>query len=56
MIYMVNRELTAREKQIYEIIPDTDNVTFENIVEIVRREVCTSMYNARKEIKNLRNE
>jgi hypothetical protein len=50
MMYMVNRELTAREKQIYDIIPDTDNMTFRNIVDIVRRETCNSIYDARKEL------
>lgn len=56
MICVINRELTAREKQIYEIIPDADDVTFRDIVDIVRRDVCASMYSARKELKQLHNQ
>lgn len=52
---MINRELTAREKQICEIIPDPDNVTFRNIVDMVRRDVYLSMYNERKELRHLHN-
>lgn len=53
---MINRPLTAREKQIYEIIPDSDYMSFRNIVDIVRRDVYGSIYNERKELKRLHNQ
>lgn len=56
MVVMINRELTDREKQIYATIPDIDSGTFEDIVDVVRRDMCTSMYCQRKEMKNLRNQ
>jgi hypothetical protein len=53
---MINRELTAREKQIYEAIPDQDSMTFENIVDVVRRDVSISMYRQKKELKRMHNQ
>ena len=53
---MIDRPLTAREKQICEIIPDQDYMSFRNIVDIVRSDVYGSMYDERKELKRLRNQ
>jgi hypothetical protein len=50
---MINRKLTDREKQIYEIIPDQDNVTFRDIVNIVRRDVYGSVRGEIKELKHM---
>lgn len=53
---MVNRDLTKREREIYEMISDeTDNITFWNIVDIVRRDADISRNDARKDLKYLHN-
>lgn len=49
---MLNRELNAREKEILLMIRPT---TFQDIVDIVRREVENSRYNARRELRLLKN-
>lgn len=57
MVDMVNRELTKREREIYDMIPDnTDGMASCSIVEIVRRDVDASRYNARKGLKYLNNQ
>lgn len=53
---MVNRELTTREREIYEMIPDDDNVTFGSIVDLVRRDTDVSRYKIRKKLKHLKNQ
>lgn len=53
---MVDRELTKREREIYEMIPDADNMTFWNIVDDVRKATDTSRYKLRKELKHLHNQ
>lgn len=55
MVDMVNRELTTREREIYEMIPDEDNVTFGSIVDLVRRDTNVSRFRARRKLKHLRN-
>ena len=49
---MINRELTEREKEILGMIRPT---TFQDIVDIVRKDVEQSKYNAKRELRNLRN-
>lgn len=49
---MINRELTTREKEIELMIRPT---TFWDIVDIVRKEIDNNRYNARKELKLLKN-
>lgn len=49
---MIHRELTQREMEILRMIRPT---TFQDIVDIVRRDVDSSRYNAKKELKVLRN-
>lgn len=56
MVDMVDRELTARERKIYEMIPDEDNIKFSSIVDIVRKDTDTSRYRVRKELKHLHNQ
>lgn len=53
---MINRPLTAREKQICELIPDPDYMSFRIIVDMVRRDIYGTMYNERKELKRLHNQ
>lgn len=49
---MINRELTEREKEILGMIRST---TFQDIVDIVRKDVEQSKYDAKRELRNLRN-
>lgn len=49
---MINRELTNREREIILMIKQT---TFWDIVEIVRKDIDNSRYNARRELKLLKN-
>jgi hypothetical protein len=49
---MINRELTKREKEIFDMIRPT---TFQDIVDTVRRDVEHSKYDAKRELRNLRN-
>ena len=49
---MINRELTEREKEILGMIRPT---TFQDIVDIVRKDVEQSKYDAKRELRNLRN-
>ncbi len=49
---MINRELTEREKEILGMIRPT---TFRDIVDAVRRDVEHSKYDAKRELRNLRN-
>ena len=49
---MIDRELTEREKEILEMIRPT---TFRDIVEVVRRDVEYSKYDAKRELRDLRN-
>lgn len=49
---MIDRELTEREKEILEMIRPT---TFHDMVDIVRRDVEISKYDAKRELRNLRN-
>ncbi len=53
---MVDRELTTREREIFGMIPDTDNVTFRDIVEEVRRDTNRSRYKARKQLRHFGNQ
>jgi hypothetical protein len=53
---MINRPLTSREKQICELIPDPDYMSFRIIVDMVRRDIYGTMYNERKELKRLHNQ
>lgn len=46
------KELSAREKEIFDMIRPT---SFHDIVDVVRREICQSRYNARRELRELRN-
>lgn len=50
---MINRELTEREREILGMIRPT---TFQDIVDIVRRDVEQSKYDAKRELRNLRND
>ena len=50
---MFRRELNSREVDMLRMIRGT---TFYDIVEEVRRDVDTSRYSARKELKHLRNQ
>ncbi len=57
MVSMINRVLTDREREICEMIgDDTDNMTFRSIVDIVRRDLDTTIYKDRKWFKQLRNQ
>jgi len=49
---MINRELTEREREILGMIRPT---TFRDIVDAVRRDVGHSKYDAKRELRNLRN-
>ncbi len=49
---MINRELTEREKEILGMIRPT---TFQDIVDIVRRDIEYSKYDVKRELRNLRN-
>lgn len=49
---MINRELTEREKEILGMIRPT---TFQNIVDIVRKDVEQSRYDAKRELRHLHN-
>ena len=49
---MINRELTEREKEILGMIRST---TFQDIVDVVRKDVEQSKYDAKRELRNLRN-
>ena len=49
---MINRELTEREKEILGMIRLT---TFQDIVDIVRRDVEQSKYDAKRELRYLHN-
>lgn len=49
---MINRELTEREKEILGMIRPT---TFQDIVDVVRKDVEQSKYDAKRELRNLRN-
>lgn len=49
---MINRELTKREKEILGMIRPT---TFQDIVDIVRKDAEQSKYDAKRELRNLRN-
>lgn len=49
---MCDRELTDREKEILRMIKPT---TFWDIVNAVRNDVECSKYDARRELRNLRN-
>lgn len=46
------RELIEREVEMFLMIRKT---SFHDIVDVVRREIYQSRYNARKELKELRN-
>lgn len=50
---MINRELNNREKEIFLMIKPT---TFWDVVELVRKEMDNNRYNARRELKLLRND
>ena len=50
---MINRELTEREREIFGMIRPT---TFQDIVDVVRRDVEQSKYDAKRELRNLRND
>lgn len=50
---MINRELTKREKEILGMIRST---TFQDIVDVVRKDVEQSKYDAKRELRNLRND
>ena len=57
LVSMINRVLTEREKEICEMIrDDTDNMTFRGIVDIVRRDLDTTMSKDRKWFKQLNNQ
>lgn len=57
MVSMKNRVLTEREREICEMIhDDTDNMTFRNIVDIVRRDLDITMHKDIKWFKHLRNQ
>ena len=49
---MINRELTEREKEILGMIRPT---TFQDIVDVVRKDIEQSKYDARRALRNLRN-
>lgn len=49
---MIHRELTIREKEILGMIRPT---TFYDIVDTVRRDTENNRYNARKQLRKLRN-
>jgi len=49
---MINRELNNREKEILLMIRPT---TFQDVVDAVRREVDNNRYNARRELRILKN-
>lgn len=49
---MIFRELSAREKEIFDMIRPT---SFYDIVDVVRSEICQSRYDARRELRELRN-
>ena len=49
---MINRELTEREKEILGMIRPT---TFQDIVDIVRKDVEQSRYDAKRELRYLHN-
>ena len=49
---MINRNLTTREEEILDMIRPT---TFQDIVEVVRRDIEYSKYNAKRELRNLHN-
>lgn len=49
---MINRELNEREKEILGMIRPT---TFRDIVDIVRKDVEQSRYDAKRELRNLHN-
>lgn len=57
MVDMINRELSVREREIYDMIPgNKDDITFGNIVDIVRRDTDISRYSVRKQLKRLHNQ
>ncbi len=49
---MINRQLNSRQVEILRMIRPT---TFEDIVEEVRKDVLQSKYDAKRELRNLRN-
>lgn len=49
---MINRELTEREKDIFEMIRPT---TFQDVVDAIRRDIGLSKYDAKRELRNLHN-
>jgi len=52
MRVMIHRELSTREKEMLLMIRPT---TFQDIVDAVRREVDNNRYNARRELRILKN-
>ncbi len=48
---MIRRELTFREKQLYEMISGEDFKTFNDIVEEIRRDLEDHRFDTRKELK-----
>jgi len=51
---MFKRELTKREREIYDMIPDDkDDLISRSIVDIVRRDIDLLRYNARKGLKRV---
>lgn len=57
-VYMVDRKLTEREKQIYDMIQDNSddcNITFRDIVDTIRRDIDEYRYDTKKKLKRLRN-
>lgn len=49
---MISRELTEREKEILGMIRPT---TFQDVVNVVRRDVEQLKYYAKRELRNIRN-
>jgi hypothetical protein len=49
---MINRELTEREKEMLGMIIPT---TFQDIVDVVRKDVEQSRYDAKRELRSLYN-
>lgn len=50
--FMIERELTTREMEIFQMIKPT---TFYDVVEAVRKEIDNDRYNAKRELRNLHN-
>lgn len=49
---MINRELTKRERDMLEMIRPT---TFQDVVDVIRRDIGKSKYDAKRELRNLHN-